>query len=372
MNDLNQKVTAVLPARNCRRELAVCISALLAGDCPPAIIVVDDGSDDGTARMVHRRWPSAVLLRIPAHTGFAHAANAGLRLVRTQYAFLIRPELQPGRSCARRLLEAMETPGAEDVFCAVPEPWKRPEGAGRSRRAQPASILAVPDGCAMYRMEALEETGWLDERHFDGLEAFDLALRAALAGARTVQVPGARVRPADGPESGCAAGGRESRGKSTLESTLAAGGAGRNAYGLAVNTFRRQMAAGNAGFVFYKNLPLFQRILNLPALTAVERAQAAAFARRGGTDEYRMARERGKALCALEKERRQALADGVSVWPETLADAAFLGMEEPADRMYPLYLAHKEPLSLHSLPACARLQLLLLRELPAIRALVLN
>ena len=178
MNHFQQKVTAVLPARNCRRELAVCISALLAGDCPPQIIVVDDGSDDGTAQMVGRRWPSAVLLRVPAHTGFAHAANMGLRLVQTQYAFLIRPELQPGRSCVRRLLEALEAPGAENDFCAVPEPWKRSganRGTGPVRRRQPVPVLAVPDGCAMYRMEVLEEIGWFDERHFDGLEAFDKA-----------------------------------------------------------------------------------------------------------------------------------------------------------------------------------------------------
>ena len=357
MNHFQKKVTAVLPARNCRRELAVCISALLAGDCPPQIIVVDDGSDDGTAQMVGRRWPSAVLLRVPAHTGFAHAANMGLRLVQTQYAFLIRPELQPGRSCVRRLLEALEAPGAENDFCAVPEPWKRSganRGTGPVRRRQPVPVLAVPDGCAMYRMEVLEEIGWFDERHFDSLEALDLALRAALAGARTVQVPGARVRPADGPGGGCAA------------------DSGRNAYGVRVNTFRRQMTAGNAGFVFYKNLPLFQRALNLPALTAVERAQAAAFAARGEIEEYRMARERGRALCALEKERREALADGVSVWAETLADASFLGMEEPADRMYPLFLAQKAPFSLHGLPECAQLQRLLIRELPAIRDLLLD
>ena len=47
-----KKVTAVLPARNCRRELHRCLSALSRGDFVPDVIVVDDGSDDGTQQMI--------------------------------------------------------------------------------------------------------------------------------------------------------------------------------------------------------------------------------------------------------------------------------------------------------------------------------
>ena len=111
-----KKVTAVLPARNCRRELHRCLSALSRGDFVPDVIVVDDGSDDGTQQMIRERWPQVTFLSLGAHTGYAHAANAGLRLVRTQYAFLIRPDLQPGRKCVDRLLKGMK----EDVFCTVP------------------------------------------------------------------------------------------------------------------------------------------------------------------------------------------------------------------------------------------------------------
>ena len=56
-----------------------------------------------------------------------------------------------------------------------------------------SETVAVPDGCALYRMRALEEIGWFDERHFDGLEAFDLSLRALLHGYRTLRVPLPRV-----------------------------------------------------------------------------------------------------------------------------------------------------------------------------------
>ncbi len=235
-------VTAVLPARNCRQDLNKCLKALTAGEYVPEIIVVDDGSKDGTGEMVRRDWPSAVVLTLGAHTGYAHAANSGLRLVRTEYALLLRPDLQPSRRCVKRLLDAVSgEPGGVDgpgIFCAVPQvitdhetycnhqktiqkdipktisktisktssktipktsretihgnnrkgtgcktavrnrrigspPFIKPASSLPSACCRPAGCpsrpeptLAVPDGCALYRMAVLERIGWLDERHY--------------------------------------------------------------------------------------------------------------------------------------------------------------------------------------------------------------
>ena len=408
MNINPEKVTAVVPARNCRRALAVCLAALCGGDCRPQIIVVDDASDDGTAQMVREKWPSAVLLEVPVHTGFAHAANLGLRLVRTEYALLIRPELQPGRSCVRKLLEALEPSarrcaqrerdGEQDpfsengsaqaeqnpaamnqIFCAVPRPSFRDRKSDfraeitgsksrrRFRRWDPAEVcgapsqrhmntpfgktcsatfitLAVPDGCAMYRMKTLEEIGWLDERHFDGLEALDLSLRAALRGVWTVQVPGAHVRPVRPAEQGepC------------------------NACGLPMDTFRRQLAAGNGIYILYKHLSVLPGFWYFRLAAAVRQAQRRSFGKRGEEDAFRMAQLRGKALCSLERERREALEHGVSVWAENLPDAAFLGMDKAAERVYPLFLAEKTPFSVPGIREALGIQELVRRSLPGI------
>ena len=381
-----KEITAVLPVRNCRQQLGKCLKALSAGTVVPEIIVVDDGSGDGTAEMVKKHWPSAVYLPLSGHLGYAHAANAGLRLVRSEYAFLIRPDLCPGRSCIEKLLEAMRPDkgfvkdfeegsekghekgtekgrekgrekgsekdpeegkgnaghegNAGHVFCAVPlflkaEKEKMPQadpgeeesskrgaaasGKGVSGKVRGISaegrgaasgkvreILAVRDGCAMYSMKALEEIGWFDERHFDGLEALDLSLRGALYGYRTVEAAGAAVRPFARKDSGSAN----------------AKGPGE---GWKADTFHRQLAAGNGLYVFYKNLPLAQRLLGLPLYALADLAQAASFAGHGELAEYRMALTRGRALCSLEKEKRLALDEGVSVYPENMADACFLG-----------------------------------------------
>jgi hypothetical protein len=310
--------------------------------------------------------------------------------VRTQYAFLIRPDLQPGRKCVDRLLKGMK----EDVFCTVPVFLSDGEGhsgrpggfcrscrdtkgeeKGLSRRgglrrrreetffpevfpessanSSGEEILVVGDGCAMYRMQALEEIGWLDERHFDGLEAFDLSLRAALNGWKTVEIRGAAVRPLSAEEN------RKS--SSALQNDSAGCRTPRKGRS---DMFRLQLAAGNARYVFYKNLPGLMRILGLPFYAAADAAQIASFAGRGEFGAYKTAMERGKTLCGLERDRRAALDSGISVWPENLSDASFLGMDEAAERIYPLYLAQKEPVLAERLADYLRMQGMLAAELP--------
>ena len=362
------KVTAVLPARNCRKDLHRCLTALCRGDHVPDIIVVDDDSDDRTRQMIRKHWPFVTYLQLSAHTGYAHAANAGLRLVRTEYAFLIRPDLTAGKKCISRLLEAMD----QNVFCAVPEfrtagknAGKKDKGSSKEGRAEgtffpetlrrmqkrrpDAEIIAVPDGCAMYRMQALEEIGWLDERHYEGLEAFDLSLRGALSGWKTVLRPGAYVK-APAEKSGDRQDGHLPNGS---------------------GTFRRQLLAGNGKYVFYKNLPGPVRIMGLPLLAAADAAQIASFLKNGEPGAYKAALERGRALCSMEKEKRTALEEGVGIWPENLSDASFLGMDEAASRIYPLFLAEKEPASFSRFGRYLHIQGMMAAELPRIIRLLL-
>lgn len=354
-----KKVTAVLPVRNCRSSLGGCLRALTGSEYVPEIIVVDDGSEDGTPEMVRSMWPQVTLLALTAHTGYAHAVNAGLRLVRTEYAFLIRPDMQPGKKCLGRLIRAAEQipenhrfpllfnretkfPGAgiNKTFCAVPR-FVQESGADRKDRPArgkraPEETLAVPDGCALYRMDVLEEIGWMDERHYEGLEAFDISLRAALYGYETVYDAGAVIR-------------KNPAVKAALRPSL----------------FRLQLASGNGIFVFYKNLPAPFRAVLIPLFSRIRAAQKKAF-RKGiaaghgrqaprsarlqmmrqlnekADRSYKTACERGQTLCALERERRAALDSGVSVYAENLSDASFLGMDENAVRVYPLYLAERD------------------------------
>ena len=61
------KVTAVLPARNCRKDLHRCLTALCRGYHVPDIIVVDDDSNDRTRHMIRKHWPFVTYLQLSAH-----------------------------------------------------------------------------------------------------------------------------------------------------------------------------------------------------------------------------------------------------------------------------------------------------------------
>ncbi len=96
MNDLAERsarpapsISVVIPAFEAASTIVAAVSSAFGQTVPPtAVIVVDDGSTDGTADRVRRHHPRAEVVTI-AHGGEAAARNAGLRTARTEWvAFL--------------------------------------------------------------------------------------------------------------------------------------------------------------------------------------------------------------------------------------------------------------------------------------------
>jgi glycosyltransferase involved in cell wall biosynthesis len=77
-------VTVVVMTRNRREGLLRTISALLALPEQPSVIVVDNGSSDGSPNAVSERFPSVELVRLPRNAG-ACARNVGVRHATTPY-----------------------------------------------------------------------------------------------------------------------------------------------------------------------------------------------------------------------------------------------------------------------------------------------
>ncbi|GAA0952335.1 glycosyltransferase family 2 protein [Actinocorallia libanotica] len=76
--------TIVIATRDRRRELARTLEHLLALPERPRVTVVDNGSRDGTADLVARRFPGVDLIRLGRNHGSA-ARNLGVRAARTPY-----------------------------------------------------------------------------------------------------------------------------------------------------------------------------------------------------------------------------------------------------------------------------------------------
>ncbi|HEY4465515.1 MAG TPA: glycosyltransferase, partial [Streptosporangiaceae bacterium] len=78
------RVTAVVVTRNRRDELSRTLGYLAALPERPPVIVVDNGSADGTAGMVRRRYPDMHVIAARRNLG-AVARNLAVRRVTTPY-----------------------------------------------------------------------------------------------------------------------------------------------------------------------------------------------------------------------------------------------------------------------------------------------
>ncbi|HGG06113.1 MAG TPA: glycosyltransferase family 2 protein [Aliiroseovarius sp.] len=73
----------VIPAFNASETILDALRSVFEQSVPPAnVIVVDDGSTDDTADLVHREFPQVTLYSQDNH-GCGHATSAGYRLTRT-------------------------------------------------------------------------------------------------------------------------------------------------------------------------------------------------------------------------------------------------------------------------------------------------
>lgn len=97
-------MTAIIPNWNGRARLARLLAGLGAQSRPAdEIVVVDNGSDDGSVEMA--RGHGATVLGMGANAGFARAVNRGVEAARTPWAAILNNDLEPAGDWLERLLE---------------------------------------------------------------------------------------------------------------------------------------------------------------------------------------------------------------------------------------------------------------------------
>jgi len=209
-------VSVAIPNLDGARFLPTCLDALRCQTRRPSeIIVVDDGSRDGSLDLLARRYPEVQVIRHPVPLGVARSFNDGIRAARGQIIVLlnndteaeptwldalVRPleerEPEVAMTCAKLLLFDRRTVlhSTGDIYGRDGMPGSR--GVWQEDRGQ---FDAAPDpfgacaAAAAYRRALFEEIGLFDETLGSYCEDVDLSFRARLAGYRCRFVPGARV-----------------------------------------------------------------------------------------------------------------------------------------------------------------------------------
>lgn len=149
------KISAIIPLYNTRDYICEAIDSILAQTRPAdEVIVVDDGSTDGSAQLVERYGSTIRLLR-QAHAGSAAAINRGLAAASGDtIAFLDADDLWD-RAKLEVQLHALADPGLDCVFGLI-----RQFAAAEPLRALQPGISRIG---MLARRSAFERFGLFDE-----------------------------------------------------------------------------------------------------------------------------------------------------------------------------------------------------------------
>ena len=93
------KLSVVVVNWNSQADLEACVSSLLAGTHGELeVIVVDNGSCDGSAEMVRERFPQVLLLAEQENLGFAEACNRGIAASSAPWVVMLNNDavVEPG------------------------------------------------------------------------------------------------------------------------------------------------------------------------------------------------------------------------------------------------------------------------------------
>jgi hypothetical protein len=208
-------LTVAIPTYNGRGLLEVVLPSLASQRFADFhVVVVDDGSTDGTAEWLAAQWPDVKVV-VQENQGVTAALNACLRAgADTELVSLFNSDVELDPDCLGELVGALrEHPeagsaspklldferrdvidGAGDVLRWAGHGHRRGHGErDRGQYDRPQAIFGPCAGAAVYRRSAIEVVGDFDADFHAFFEDVDWALRAQLAGLQCRYVPSARV-----------------------------------------------------------------------------------------------------------------------------------------------------------------------------------
>lgn len=211
------RVAIVIVVWNGIDDTLECLRSLAADPCiGKFLILVDNGSVDGSAEKVRLAWPGVHLVKLKSNLGFTGGNNAGIRRaleLGAEYVFLLNNDTTVEPAALGELLKVAESEPAGAIFAPVTHYYDSPgeiwfSGARlRLCRGEAVHDFRVkPEvksrpytspwvtGCAMLvRVSAVEHVGVFDDRFFLSWEDVDWCIRMRGAGWGIWVVPASRI-----------------------------------------------------------------------------------------------------------------------------------------------------------------------------------
>ena len=206
---------------NSEQDLPACLEGVAAQeDLTLELIVVDNGSTDGSVDLVRKRYPAAALLTNPENKGYCRAHNQAIAQAHGEFYLGLNPDVRLLPGYIERMVHALRS--RPEYGSVVGKLWQTTDddprvldstglfldrrrhqylrGHGRpdlGQYDQPGEIFGVDGAVAFHRRRMLDDTAIegqsFDEQFFTYMEDVDLAWRARLLGWRSWYEPGAQA-----------------------------------------------------------------------------------------------------------------------------------------------------------------------------------
>src|ERR1700687_2276476 len=111
MTDRPVNVSIIIVSWNCSSYICDCLQSINdhTRNNTFEIIVIDNGSSDGTPDLIRNMFPGVRLVEAGANLGFARATNSGICLSQGEYVFFLNPDTLFKSDVVGELVHSLET-----------------------------------------------------------------------------------------------------------------------------------------------------------------------------------------------------------------------------------------------------------------------
>ena len=208
-------VSVIVPNWNGMRFVSMCLDSLAQLHFENfEVIVVDNGSTDGSRELIEEKYPWVRLLKLTHNMGFAIACNEGIKTSNAKYIVLLNNDIEVTPDWLTELYEGMERHPEcgmgttkmmfldnRDTFYNTGDlfhSWSA--GGGRGQGEKDIGQYDLEDyvfgacaGAGIYRKELFNQIGLFDEDFFIFAEDVDLNMRSQLQRFQAVYLPKSKV-----------------------------------------------------------------------------------------------------------------------------------------------------------------------------------